>query len=632
MSLLPKHSKEFGSKDYWNSFFAGRGTDPFEWYGQYSDLCGLLHTYIRPADRLLVAGCGNSTLGADLYSLGYKNITNVDVSEVVVRQMRARYQDSCPDMVWCHDDLTASSFCSDAFTCVLDKGTLDAIFTDDSQDVVETVNKYLSVRLLSRSGYFMTSLVANQLMLVILFVLAYLMEVLRLLRVGGRYVCVSLLQEHILHHLLQWSKENGCIMRLCRCVEAEQSTRKKGKFTLPVFVVVCTKLRPMSGVVPVLESCLMGDSGQQAVRVSPGALEEQVKSLQQYSAVTHSLLTKVCAGEEARLELCHASTGQLRYVLYILDAPLSTTPALLMGVFIVPQRRKYQFFSQIISLYNNEQIFGFMNLWHILVSYEKFISSAPVHNSKAQTNKKKKGKQKEHQCQGSASPSLDHSYLSCQHHLAMVGSLGLVGCRGRGLLLGLGGGPLATYIHQHFPKISLDAVELDEAMVKVAKLYFGFKTSPRLTVFVQDGLDYCAEKANEDAAYDFILLDVDSKDVSVGMSCPPQSFVTPGFLRVMAACLRPGGVAVLNVVCRDSVVWEECTGRIKTVFGRVLCQNVPQEVNRLLFCIKSQQEAEPESILMESFPDMESNPVTSTAPYLGQLIPSGITAAVPAIY
>ena len=41
--------------------------------------------------------------------------------------------------------------------------------------------------------------------------------------------------------------------------------------------------------------------------------------------------------------------------------------------------------------------------------------------------------------------------------------------------------------------------------------------------------------------YDSLLLDVDSKDVSVGMSCPPESFVEPSFLQVMADCLRPDG-------------------------------------------------------------------------------------------
>jgi hypothetical protein len=55
MNLLPKSTKDFGSKRYWDSFFEKR-KDAFEWYGEYSDLCGVLHKYCKPKDRVLVAG------------------------------------------------------------------------------------------------------------------------------------------------------------------------------------------------------------------------------------------------------------------------------------------------------------------------------------------------------------------------------------------------------------------------------------------------------------------------------------------------------------------------------------------------------------------------------------------------
>lgn len=55
MTLLPKSTKDFGSKHYWDSFFETR-KDAFEWYGEYSDLCGVLHKYCKPKDKVLVAG------------------------------------------------------------------------------------------------------------------------------------------------------------------------------------------------------------------------------------------------------------------------------------------------------------------------------------------------------------------------------------------------------------------------------------------------------------------------------------------------------------------------------------------------------------------------------------------------
>jgi len=41
-------------------------------YGEYAELCGLIHKYIKPKDMILMVGCGNSTLSADLYDVGYR--------------------------------------------------------------------------------------------------------------------------------------------------------------------------------------------------------------------------------------------------------------------------------------------------------------------------------------------------------------------------------------------------------------------------------------------------------------------------------------------------------------------------------------------------------------------------------
>ena len=82
MSLLPKNHQEFRHKEYWDSFFRKRGKKAFEWYGEYGELCGILHKYIKPTDHILHIGCGNSTISADLYDVGYKkqkNIGNISI-------------------------------------------------------------------------------------------------------------------------------------------------------------------------------------------------------------------------------------------------------------------------------------------------------------------------------------------------------------------------------------------------------------------------------------------------------------------------------------------------------------------------------------------------------------------------
>ena len=77
MSLLPKNHQEFRQKEYWDKFFDKRGKKAFEWYGEYGELCGILHKYIKVSDHILSIGCGNSKMSSDLYDVGYKNQKNI---------------------------------------------------------------------------------------------------------------------------------------------------------------------------------------------------------------------------------------------------------------------------------------------------------------------------------------------------------------------------------------------------------------------------------------------------------------------------------------------------------------------------------------------------------------------------
>ena len=46
--------------------------------------------------KVLMVGCGNSELSQEMYSAGYTNILNIDISEVVIDQMKQQY----PHMEW----------------------------------------------------------------------------------------------------------------------------------------------------------------------------------------------------------------------------------------------------------------------------------------------------------------------------------------------------------------------------------------------------------------------------------------------------------------------------------------------------------------------------------------------------
>ena len=77
----------------------------FKRYGEYLELCGILHKYVKVTDNILVVGCGNSSLSADLYDVGHHNITNIDISDIVIRQMNEKHSKDRSNMKFLKMDM-----------------------------------------------------------------------------------------------------------------------------------------------------------------------------------------------------------------------------------------------------------------------------------------------------------------------------------------------------------------------------------------------------------------------------------------------------------------------------------------------------------------------------------------------
>mmetsp|Transcript_29995 Transcript_29995/g.115161 ORF Transcript_29995/g.115161 Transcript_29995/m.115161 type:complete len:174 (-) Transcript_29995:864-1385(-) len=87
--------------------------------------------YVKPTDRILVVGCGNSKLSFQLYEAGFRSITSIDYSDVVISRMREQYKET-PQLIWTVADVRELSEISDAgsFDVVIDKATMDALVVD----------------------------------------------------------------------------------------------------------------------------------------------------------------------------------------------------------------------------------------------------------------------------------------------------------------------------------------------------------------------------------------------------------------------------------------------------------------------------------------------------------------------
>ncbi|XP_024273834.1 eEF1A lysine and N-terminal methyltransferase [Oncorhynchus tshawytscha] len=120
MSLLTRTTEGFSSTEYWELFFKKRGETAFDWYGDNNKLCGMLLKYIKPRDKILVVGCGNSELSEHLYDVGYRHLTNIDISETVVNHLTFQKVDAIQNP---NEDRS--------YQATLDKGTLVAISSQE---------------------------------------------------------------------------------------------------------------------------------------------------------------------------------------------------------------------------------------------------------------------------------------------------------------------------------------------------------------------------------------------------------------------------------------------------------------------------------------------------------------------
>lgn len=64
--LVPDNFEDFRSLQFWDGFFDTRGDKPFEWYGDWRQLQSFLKPLCTPQTEVLMAGCGNSELSAEL--------------------------------------------------------------------------------------------------------------------------------------------------------------------------------------------------------------------------------------------------------------------------------------------------------------------------------------------------------------------------------------------------------------------------------------------------------------------------------------------------------------------------------------------------------------------------------------
>jgi len=130
----------------------------YEWYLGY-ELCKkyeILDKYLPlRSDEILQVGCGSSSLSNGLFDDGYINLINIDISPTVIDHMAYKFADR-ETVKWETVDARKMLYNTESFSCVIEKGTLDALAC--SQDCFKDMflmNKEIC-RVLKIGGYFIS--------------------------------------------------------------------------------------------------------------------------------------------------------------------------------------------------------------------------------------------------------------------------------------------------------------------------------------------------------------------------------------------------------------------------------------------------------------------------------------------
>ena len=124
------------------------------------------------------------------------------------------------------------------------------------------------------------------------------------------------------------------------------------------------------------------------------------------------------------------------------------------------------------------------------------------------------------------------------------------------LMIGLGGGSMLKYLHEHLPQADLTAVEINQQVIDLRQDFHIPPDSERLRIVCADGAAFLQQPRHR---YDLILVDGFTGD---GL---PPALCSPAFYRRCRAALSDDGLLVANVQA-DTQQTKDVLGRIERVF------------------------------------------------------------------
>lgn len=141
-------------------------------------------------------------------------------------------------------------------------------------------------------------------------------------------------------------------------------------------------------------------------------------------------------------------------------------------------------------------------------------------------------------------------------------------------ILGLGGGTAARLYSAAYPRATIDGVEIDPAIVSVARRYFDMR-EPRLRTYAEDARYFLLTHSDR---YDVVAVDAFRQPYI------PFQLTTREFFQLIRQHLSPSGVVAINAghTVDDYRLVNAIARTMRTVFPSVFIMDVPGTINSVI--------------------------------------------------
>ncbi len=148
------------------------------------------------------------------------------------------------------------------------------------------------------------------------------------------------------------------------------------------------------------------------------------------------------------------------------------------------------------------------------------------------------------------------------------------------LIIGLGGGTLVKAYHFLLPDAQITSVEIDPAVVKVAKKYFHLPEEPWHTIVAKDARIFVKRQLLKQTSYDLIILDAFNGDYI------PEHLMTREFFTEIKQLLNNKGIALANTFATSKLYHSE-SATYANVFGDFIELKGHYSGNRIIAVVKN---------------------------------------------